>query len=60
MALVQRIFCRLNVHHQWETRSTEDGGRYSRCAWCYKDGTGKWGNPIDPFGPINLSKRPPS
>ncbi len=56
---VQRLMCRLNLYHQWETRSTEDGSRYRRCAWCYVDGTGKWGRRVDPFGPINLTGRGP-
>ena len=57
--MIQRILCRLNLHHRWETRSTEDGGRYPRCSWCYVDGTGRWGRPVDPFGSINLSGRRP-
>ena len=58
MAMFQRVLCRLNLHHRWAMRSTEDGSRYPRCTWCYKDGTGRWGNPIDPFGQINLTGRP--
>ena len=54
MAIVQRILCKLNVHHRWETRSTEDGSRYLRCTWCYRDAIGKWGHRINPFGPIKL------
>ena len=33
--------CRLNLHHHWETRTTEDGGRYLACARCDKEGPGK-------------------
>jgi hypothetical protein len=29
--------CRLNLHHHWETRTTEDGGRYQACARCGKE-----------------------
>jgi hypothetical protein len=50
----QRLLCRLNIHHRWEMRSAEDGTRYARCGWCYKDATGKWGSNINPFGPIRM------
>jgi hypothetical protein len=36
--------CRLNLHHHWETRTTEDGSRYLACARCDKEGPGKSGN----------------
>jgi len=55
--VIQRVLCRWNLHHQWEMRSTEDGGRYPRCTWCYVDGTGRWGRTINPFGQINFSRR---
>ena len=32
--------CRLNLHHDWHTESTEDGSRYERCRRCGKDATG--------------------
>jgi hypothetical protein len=34
-----RLTCRLHVHHRWETRTTEDGGRYQQCRHCGKDRT---------------------
>jgi hypothetical protein len=34
------LLCRLNLHHAWRTRSTEDGARYRRCARCGKDDVG--------------------
>jgi hypothetical protein len=33
------LTCRLNVHHRWVTKSTEDGGRYEQCRRCGKDRT---------------------
>ena len=36
--------CRFNLHHHWETRSTEDGSRYLACARCSKEGPGKSAN----------------
>ena len=41
--------CRLNLHHPWETRTTEDGDRYQACARCDKER-----NPIR-----NVSNWPP-
>jgi hypothetical protein len=29
--------CRLNLHHHWETRTTEDGARYQACTRCDKE-----------------------
>jgi hypothetical protein len=45
---VQRrpILCRLNLHHTWVMRSTEDGGRYRQCARCGKDSS-KSNGPMD-------------
>jgi hypothetical protein len=54
MAMVQRILCELHLHHRWETRSTEDGTRYLRCTWCYRDGIGSWGYTINPLGSIKV------
>jgi hypothetical protein len=34
------LLCRLNLKHQWEGQSTEDGGRYLRCTRCGKDHSG--------------------
>ncbi|HYN30446.1 MAG TPA: hypothetical protein VES95_11365 [Dermatophilaceae bacterium] len=34
------LLCRLNLHHAWRPESTEDGGRYRRCARCGKDDVG--------------------
>lgn len=31
------LLCRLNLRHQWHTETTEDGGRFRRCARCGKD-----------------------
>ena len=31
------LSCRLNLHHEWHTETTEDGARYRRCARCGKD-----------------------
>lgn len=31
--------CKLNLHHAWKWRSTEDGSRYQRCSRCGKDHT---------------------
>jgi hypothetical protein len=56
MTMIRRIFCRLNVHHAWREHSTEDGGRYRRCDRCGKDGTGRTGKTINPFGSINITK----
>jgi hypothetical protein len=33
------LLCRLNLHHSWVTRSTEDGSRYRQCARCGKEDT---------------------
>lgn len=32
--------CRINLHHDWHTESTEDGARYLQCRRCGKDETG--------------------
>jgi hypothetical protein len=39
MATDRRIplTCRLNLRHQWRTRSTEDGNRWKACARCGRD-----------------------
>jgi hypothetical protein len=58
MSMTQRVLCRLNLHHRWQLYSTEDGSRYARCTWCYKDGTGRASKVIDPFGPINFPRGP--
>jgi hypothetical protein len=31
------LLCRLNMHHKWERRSTEDGKGYLKCTACGKD-----------------------
>jgi hypothetical protein len=31
--------CRLNLSHRWVRGTTEDGGRFRRCARCGKDKT---------------------
>ena len=31
------LLCRLNMHHKWERRSTEDGKGYVKCTACGKD-----------------------
>ena len=41
------VLCRLNLHHTWRTRRTEDGARYVECGRCGKDrrsggGPGDW------------------
>jgi hypothetical protein len=56
MAMIHRMLCRLNLHHQWRAHSTEDGGRYLQCDRCRKDKTGRAGKSINPFGSINISK----
>jgi hypothetical protein len=33
------LLCRLNLHHSWVRRSTEDGNRYRLCARCGKEDT---------------------
>jgi hypothetical protein len=44
--------CRLNLHHQYQMTSTEDGSRFRRCRRCGKDdprsgsGPGDWAAPI--------------
>lgn len=30
------LTCRFNLHHDWHTYSTEDGGRYRQCTRCGK------------------------
>jgi len=34
------LMCRMNLHHVWRTRNTEDGSRYLCCARCGKDHPG--------------------
>jgi hypothetical protein len=31
------VLCGLNLHHQWQWHSTEDGQRYRQCFRCGKD-----------------------
>ena len=31
------LTCRLNVRHQWRSRSTEDGNRWKACAHCDRE-----------------------
>lgn len=46
MAMLQKMMCKLNLHHHWHVESAEDGsGRYRRCTRCGKydrdwDGSG--------------------
>ncbi|HET6652883.1 MAG TPA: hypothetical protein VFH10_09595 [Nocardioides sp.] len=50
------LLCRLHVHHQWHTETTEDGARYRRCLRCGKDhpsqgsGPGDWAAPVQMGG----------
>jgi hypothetical protein len=30
------LTCRLNLHHDWRTETTEDGHRYRECIACHK------------------------
>jgi hypothetical protein len=43
------LLCRLNLRHHWRTETTEDGGRFRRCARCGKDNP-RLGDPGMPFG----------
>jgi hypothetical protein len=43
------LLCRLNVHHKWERRTTEDGARFRQCARCGKDDSRQSG-PLDRAG----------
>jgi hypothetical protein len=43
------LLCRLNLHHEWKRRTTEDGGRYRQCALCGKDDT-RHSGPVDGAG----------
>ena len=48
------LLCRLNMHHRWQLRHTEDGGRFRQCRRCGKDrnepprGPGDWAAGLAP------------
>jgi hypothetical protein len=43
------LFCRLNLHHEWKRRTTEDGAPYRQCVRCGKDDSRRSG-PLDSAG----------
>ncbi len=43
------LLCRLNLHHEWVRRTTEDGARFRQCTRCGKDDSRRSG-PMDSAG----------
>jgi hypothetical protein len=43
------LLCRLNLHHEWKRRTTEDGARFRQCARCRKDDS-RGSGPMDSGG----------
>jgi hypothetical protein len=50
--MLKNLLCKMNVRHDWHVETTDDGGRYRRCARCSKyqaggNGTnGNWAAPV--------------
>jgi hypothetical protein len=38
--MIQALLCKLNLRHHWHVEHAEDGGLYTRCLRCGKDGSG--------------------
>ncbi len=51
--MLKTLLCKMNLRHDWHIQTTDDGGRYRRCARCGKyqeGGSGRNGNWAAPLG----------
>jgi len=51
--VLKTLLCKMNLRHDWHIQTTDDGGRYRRCARCGKyqeGGSGRNGNWAAPLG----------
>jgi len=51
--VLKTLLCKMNLRHDWHIQTTDDGGRYRRCARCgkYQEGgsggrNGNWAAPL--------------